>query len=368
MVLRDIDRLLDSWAPKAIAWERDNVGLQIGDPARRVRKILLALDLTDEVVREAKRRSVDLVITHHPLFFRPATALRSDQRLGRLALSLAENKIALYALHTNLDYAPGGVSHALAEALGLRNSSTLEPLDGTFQKIVVFVPSGHEDAVLRAMASEGAGMIGAYDHCSFQSGGTGTFRPLQNARPFIGSRGTLERVEEIRLEMIVPRWKCARTLSAMRLAHPYEEVAYDVIDLATAVSQYGAGAIGTLPRALTLRSFLALVKRRLGTPHLRYCGDLRRPIRTVAVCGGSGAEYLPAALRKNADAFVTADLRYHTFQDCDGAIALIDAGHYETEAVVLRHLLLFLRSRNEIRKEKMKVFTSSVNTNFVYYS
>jgi dinuclear metal center YbgI/SA1388 family protein len=368
MVLRDIDRLLDSWAPKAIAWDRDNVGLQIGDPARHIRKILLALDLTDDIIREAKRKSADLVITHHPLFFRPVRSIRSDERVGRLTLSLAANNIAHYALHTNLDYAPGGVSYALAGALGLRDIGSLEPLTGTFQKIAVFVPEGHADAVMRAMTSEGAGTIGAYDHCSFQTAGTGTFRPLQNARPYIGTGGTHERVNEIRIEMVVPRWKCQQVVSAMRHAHPYEEVAYDVIDLATPVPQYGAGAIGSLPRAMTLRSFLALVKRRLGTPHLRYCGDAGRNIRTVAVCGGSGTDYLPAALRNNADVFVTADLRYHTFQDCDGNIALVDAGHYETEKVVLRQLLLFLRSRHEVRKRKMAVVASSVDTNFVHYS
>ncbi|HUN66397.1 MAG TPA: Nif3-like dinuclear metal center hexameric protein [Bacteroidota bacterium] len=368
MVLRDIDRLLEEWAPKALAWEGDNVGIQIGNPSGKIRTILLALDLTDEVVREAVRRRADLVMTHHPLLFRPPRALRTDDRTGRLALALARNNIALHALHTNLDFAPGGVSHALAKELGLDRIATLQPLTGQFQKIVVFVPLSHSDAVMEAMAGEGAGRIGNYDRCSFRTAGSGTFRPLSGARPYTGSAGVLEQVGEERIEMIVPRWKSGRVIEAMRRVHPYEEVAFDLFDLATEVTGYGAGAVGSLPRAMTLRGFLAHVRRRLGTPHLRYAGRPERPVRTVAVCGGSGGEYLPAALRAGADAFVTADLRYHTFQGCDGALALIDAGHYETEVVVLRHLRAYLKSRPEIRTGGVKVFVTAQNTNSVHYS
>ena len=215
------------------------------------------------------------------------------------------------------------------------------------------------------MADAGAGRIGGYEACSFQINGTGTFRPLEGAMPFIGTTGQLERVDEIRLEMVAPDWKIDAVIRAMRSAHPYEEVAYEVYDLSTTSMNVGVGAIGVLPKTESLKKFLTRVERSLHIPALRYAGNTTMSVTRVAVCGGSGSQYVAAAVREGADAFVTSDIRYHSFQDADGRIALIDAGHYETEWPALRRVADFLNSNQTIRKNKIRVYSSAVNCNFV---
>ncbi len=368
MYLKDIERILESLAPPSIAWERDNVGIQAGAPGQRIRKILIALDVTDEVIAEAVRKKTGLIISHHPLLFHPLRSLRTDRRQGRLSAKLLGAGLAVYAMHTNLDYARGGVNSALARVLQLHDVRPLEPMAGQYQKLIVFVPADYTERVMVAMAEAGAGAIGKYEECSFQTEGTGTFRPLEGAAPFIGAPGG-ERAEvsERRLEMIVPRWKTAEVLRAMRRAHPYEEVAYDVYDLANASPEYGGGAIGTLEQTVTLKKFLGRVQKSLHAEALRYAGELAEPVTTVAVVGGSGSEQMESAIRQGADAMVTADVRYHTFQESDGRIALIDAGHYETEAPVIGQIAEHLNNDPVVQKEKVQVIASQVKTNFIHH-
>lgn len=367
MRLRDIHAIFESWAPPAIAWERDNVGLQVGSMNRPVRRILATLDVTDSVVEESKRRACDLIVSHHPLLFHPLKSVDGEERVGRMVERLARHRISVYAAHTNLDFTDSGVSFALAERLKLRSLSVLEQKAGTEKKIVVFVPREHAAAVLKAMTSAGAGSIGNYEGCSFSVEGTGTFTPLHGASPFIGRVGTPERVDEVRLETIVPAWKIAHVVEAIRSAHPYEEVAYDVYERSNASTRYGAGIIGELPGTRSLGTFLGSVRRSLGSRSLRYCGDLRRPVRRVAVCGGQGSSVLPSAIRQRADVLVTADVGYHTFQECDGRIALIDAGHFETEQPIVGTIVRHLKSNPAIRDGGVQVFASRSMRNFVHY-
>ncbi|HUI63865.1 MAG TPA: Nif3-like dinuclear metal center hexameric protein, partial [Bacteroidota bacterium] len=205
MTIREIQDIIERWAPPEIAWERDNVGLQVGDPGMRVRGILVALDCTEEVIREAVRRGANLIVSHHPLLFRPLRAVNARSAEGRCVMLLARRQIALYSAHTNLDFTRGGTSFALADALHLKNPSFLKQSYALHDKIVTFVPATHVEAVTEAMALAGAGVIGEYDHCSFRSPGRGTFRGSERSQPALGKRGVLERVEEIRLEMSVPR-------------------------------------------------------------------------------------------------------------------------------------------------------------------
>ncbi len=368
MVVHDIQEILEQWAPPAVAWERDHVGLQIGSPRKRVRSVLVSLDVTQGVLQEARRKNTDLIISHHPLFFRPAYSVVTDDERGMLIAELLRSGIAVYSMHTNLDVAKEGVSHALAQTLNLEQIASLQPLSGQYQKIAVFVPREHADRVMRAMAGEGAGSIGDYTECSFNTDGTGTFTPLPGARPFIGMHGTLERVRETRVEMIVPRWKTARALRAMLKAHPYEEVAYDLYDLANPSPEFGAGAIGTLARPMTRSAFLSFVRRRLRCRSLRHGVPTGPRIRRVAVCGGSGSEYIAAALHAGADAYVTSDLRYHTYQETGSTMMLIDAGHYETEAPVVPQIVSYLRGRKAISEAHIRVQAASHTTNFVHYS
>jgi dinuclear metal center YbgI/SA1388 family protein len=360
--------ILEEWAPRAVSWKGDNVGLQVGSPADSVRGILVALDATEAAVAEARRRQADLLVTHHPLLFRPLQVVSSDRPQGRAVAALVRAGVALVSAHTNLDFTAGGTSHALAESLGLTGLRFLRNSFRLQRKLVTFVPPGSVEAVARVMAEAGAGVIGEYEECSFRLSGTGTFRGGKKSDPAVGRRGTLERVPEVRLEMVVPAPEADRVVAALKRVHPYEEVAYDLYPIVNPSTEYGMGVIGALPRAKPLRVFLTTVRRSLGIPALRYCGDLRRPVQRVAVCGGSGSDLLDEALRQHADVFVTADISYHRFHEAAGRIALIDAGHYETEAPVVRALAGRLRARLRERGETVRVAAANTSTNPIQYA
>jgi dinuclear metal center YbgI/SA1388 family protein len=341
--IRDVAGFLEQWAPKASAQSYDNVGLLVGDANRAVEKAVIALDLTAQVVGEAEQENAGLIITHHPLIFRPLRQVTASGGPGSLVLRLAEARIALYCAHTNLDAAPGGVSFALAEQLGLDGVRFLQPFSETLFKLATFVPDSHFEQVRSALADAGAGRIGAYEACAFVTEGTGFFRPGDQANPFIGARGQLESVRELRLEVEVARWNLERAVQAMKEAHPYEEVAYDVFPIQQPNSRAGFGAIGRLPAPEPLQAFLDRVASRLSAASLNYTGDPAASIDHVAVCGGAGSDLIPAALQAGADAYVTADVSYHKFFDVldpsgRPSMALIDAGHYQTETVTERLL------------------------------
>ncbi len=366
--VRQIAEALEAWAPPGSAQSYDNVGLQVGDPERPVRRALLALDLTPAVLEEARTLEAELIITHHPLLFRPLRRLTPDSLVSSLALRLAASGIALYSIHTNLDAAPGGVSFALAAHLGLKDVQFLAKMEQALYKLVTFVPASHFEQVREALAEAGAGRIGNYEACAFATRGTGYFRPGDMARPFIGEPGKLESAEELRLEAEVARWDLPRVLAAMRAAHPYEEVAYDVYPVEQPYTRAGLGAIGRLEKPEPLRDFLQRVAERLQTDSLRYVGDPDAPVETVAVCGGAGADLIGRALAAGANAYVTADLTYHRFFEVLGndgrpRMALIDAGHYETEALTETLLATWLRQRFPmVDWKRTTVRTSPVQT------
>ncbi|MEM8558303.1 MAG: Nif3-like dinuclear metal center hexameric protein [Bacteroidota bacterium] len=365
----DLARALEAWAPRGMAADFDNVGLLVGDPARTVTNVLVALDLTPAVVSEAQKLGAELIVTHHPLLFTPQKRVVATDPVGALVLRLAAAGIAYYAAHTNLDAAPAGVSFALAEQLGIENPQFLVPQPDALVKLVTFAPRDAADAVRAAMAEAGAGQIGDYDACAFVSEGTGHFCPNARATPTIGTAGgPLESVEELRIEAEVMRWALPRVVAAMTEAHPYEEVAYDVYALDKAATRAGYGAIGTLPAPLPLADFLAVVRARLNAGALRYAGDDGAMIQTVAVCGGSGSRFIPHALRAGADAYVTADVTYHTFfdvLDTEGrsTMALVDAGHYETERVTEQILVDYLGAQfPEVGVHRTDAWTSPMRT------
>ena len=367
MTVRDVERCIEAWAPREIAWEDDNPGLQCGDSNTVVKGILVALDSSSDVVEEAYKRNANLIVTHHPLLFRPLRSIPTDSLRGRVIGALMRRRIALYSAHTNLDFTRGGTSFALADALKLKNTGFLHRPYRIFKKIVTFVPAEDCDRVAEAMARAGAGVIGNYDSCSFRTEGTGTFRGNESSSPRRGRRGALERVREVRLEMLAPSWKVDAVVEAMRRAHPYEEVAYDVYASEHRSGEHGMGVIGDLASPVSLRTFLGTVRRSLGTGALRYTGDVRRTIRRVAVCGGSGSDLTGEALRKGADVFVTADIKYHGFQDAPPAMALVDAGHFETELPVIPALVARLRQDLGSFPGKVPVNASRRSENPVHY-
>jgi dinuclear metal center YbgI/SA1388 family protein len=350
--ISDVAGALEAWAPSGSAQDYDNVGLQVGDASRPVERGLVALDMTPGVLEEASHTGADLVVTHHPLLFRPLGALTAGGGFpNALALRLAEAGVALYAAHTNLDAAPGGVSFALAGQLGLADVGFLGPTEGALRKLVVFVPEGHARRVHRAMAEAGGGQIGDYEACAFEGTGTGFFRPGEGADPFTDTpAGELEEAREVRLEVQAEQWHLPAVRAAMTEAHPYEEVAHDVYPVEGATGNAGLGAVGTLPAPEPLSAFLERTADALDARSLRYAGPDPEEARVerVAVCGGAGSDFVGKAQAAGADAYVTADVTYHEFfevlsaEDGYAQMAFIDAGHYETEAVTERLLRDFL--------------------------
>ncbi len=337
--IADIADALEAWAPPGSAQDYDNVGLQVGDAARSVDTALLALDATPQVLEEARTHDADLVVTHHPLLFRPLDGVTADSYVSNLALRFAEAEIGLYSIHTNLDAAPDGVSFALADRLDLTDVGFLDGFEETLYKLVVFVPEGAFDAVREALADAGAGRIGDYEACAFSVAGTGFFKPGDDTDPHIGTAGgDVESADERKLEVEVARWNLGPVLGALEAAHPYEEVAYDLYPVHQKNTRAGLGALGHLPAPEPLPAFLDRVADRLDAESLRYAGADDASVERVAVCGGAGSDFIGTARSAGADAYVTADVTYHEFFDVlgrDGTpdMALVDPGHYETEAL-----------------------------------
>ncbi len=367
MTVHDIDRLVDSWAPKELAWEKDNVGLQCGDPMRVVRSLLVALDPSEAIVAESVRRSVDLIITHHPLLFRPVRKIDLRTSTGRVIQSLLAARISLLSAHTNLDASPFGTNAALAKVLKLTNASILHRPHALKRKIVTFVPAGAVDTVAEALSEAGAGRIGNYERCSFRSEGVGTFLGNDSSHPRVGVPHHLETVPEVRLEMIVDQWNLDHVLSALKASHPYEEPAFDVVALENRNAEHGLGMIGDLARPVALAAFLKTVKRQLGIPFVRISPGTKKPIKRVAVCGGAGGELLEEAVRQGADLFITADVKYNVFHEAAGRIVVVDAGHFETENPVVGVLASRLRDEFHRRQERIVVRSASTPANPVRY-
>lgn len=333
--VKQIVSLIEDLAPREIAEEWDNVGLLVGSIDSVVNRVLLLLDVTEAAVDRALALGCELIIAHHPVIFRPLKALRTDLPQGRILEKLIRAGVSVYAAHTNWDKCQSGTSRRLAESLGLRNISVLKAMgqDRRF-KLVVFVPESHREAVFLAMSAAGAGHIGNYSHCSFATHGTGTFMPLAGANPYVGREQELAYVEEVRLEMIVPEAKLPAVLNGLKSAHPYEEIAYDVTVLQNAGQPYGLGCVGEVAPPLAWGEFSSLLRSLF--PALRVAGHIPTEVRRVAVCGGAGSELLLSAQAARADVFLTGDVGHHTALDAAAlGVAVVDAGHYATEAFLL---------------------------------
>lgn len=331
MRIRTIIDVLNSWAPPALQEDYDNSGLQVGDPEAEVEAALLCLDCTEEVVLEAARTGCGLVIAHHPVIFRPLRSLTGRNAVERTILAAVRHGVAIHAIHTNLDNVITGVNAEIAARLGLQGLSVLDPKAGQLRKLAVFVPHDHAEAVREALFAAGAGQVGAYDQCSFNLRGEGTFRGGAGTDPFVGRVGERHVEPETRVEVIYPVTAEGRVVKALLAAHPYEEVAYDLVPLANGHPGVGSGAVGTLAQPLTEGAFLARVKEVFGAPVVRHTGLTGREIRRVAVCGGSGAFLIGKALAAGVDAYLTADVKYHEFFQPEGRLLLADIGHFESE-------------------------------------
>lgn len=343
----------------------DNNGLLLGDSTRLCTGVLCALDCTEQVVEEAMAKGCNLILVHHPLIFKGISSVTTKNYVGRALLKAAENKIAIYALHTPIDNYGWGVNRKLADLLGLEYPKVLEPKRGVIEKLTVFVPKSHSATLLEALFVAGAGKIGSYEKCSFKVEGTGTYLPIEGSQPFAGKVGVWEQVTEERLEVWFPKYLEGAVLAAMRKAHPYEEVAYFLELTENIWQEAGLGMVGELPKELSVQEFLRFVKETLGLSVIKFTplADESRKIKKVAVCGGSGSVFTQRVKDLGVDAYITSDYKYHEFFDAEGSVMVCDIGHYESE----KHTPELLKQIVEEKFTTFAVRLSETDTNPVRY-
>lgn len=360
----EIIQLFEQFSPKAYAVEGDKIGLQIGSLNKPIHNVMITLDVVESVIDEAIANKVDLIIAHHPPIFRPIKNLTTDSAYGSMLEKCIKNDIAVYAAHTNLDVANGGVNDLLAEALELTNLEVLVPTyEDKLKKLVVFVPSSHEKAIRDALGNAGAGHIGNYSYCSFTATGEGSFLPLEQSNPFIGEKGKVEFVKEARVETIFPESIQKQVIQTMIKAHPYEEVAYDIYSLDQPGITLGLGRIGKLKETVTLQEFAEKVKKSLNVERVRLVGDPDSKIKKVAVLGGDGNKYIQQAKFKGADVYVTGDLYFHVAHDALMlGLNVIDPGHH-VEKVMMKGVSSKLGDLCKGKNFAVNVCSSEIDTN-----
>jgi dinuclear metal center YbgI/SA1388 family protein len=362
--IKNILRFFENWAPFSLAEDYDNVGLLVGKHEKEVTRVLVSLDATEEVVKEAREKGCQLLISHHPILFKGIKRLNGQNYVARSIETAIRDDIGLLAVHTNLDHIQTGVNHKLGQVLGLRNLRVLRPLKNKLQKITVFVPAEQKEPLMQAMHQAGAGNIGNYSQCSFSTQGEGRFLPNDQANPVIGESGKAEKVEETRIEMILPAHSAGQVVQAMKKAHPYEEVAYFLSALENEWQEVGAGMLGELENPMPAAEYLQHIKTQLRVPVIRHTKGNGKPISRVAICGGSGFFLLQDAIAKGADLFLTADIKYHEFFDAESKILLADAGHFETEQFTSEWIMEKLSAQFP----NIAVLLSETTTNPVSYA
>jgi dinuclear metal center YbgI/SA1388 family protein len=363
VTLGEFTRWLEELIPPSLQEQYDNSGLQVGDRAAMIDSVLLTIDVNKDVIAEAEQHGSRLIISHHPLIFRPLKSIAGGSETERCVAAALAAGIAIYSAHTSFDNVAWGVSHVLAEKLGLEKIRVLAPLNGRLYKLVTFVPETHATRVRDALFAAGAGHTGSYDRCSFNVLGEGTYRAGEGADPFAGRVGEDHAEQEVRIETVIRSHLCNACVRALLAAHPYEEVAYDIIALENEYDGAGTGVIGTLAIPVTGITLLERLKALTGIPVIRYSGDITRTLSVIAVCGGSGADLISTAAGAGAEAFITGDIKYHAFTEAPHEMIIADTGHYESEKFSLQVL-------NELINKKFPNFAlrfSEIKTNPINY-
>lgn len=339
MTVKEITQYLEEIAPLNYQESYDNAGLIVGSLDKEVSKALISLDCTEEIVDEAIANHCDIIISHHPIVFKGLKKFNGNNYVERVIIKAIENKIAIYAIHTNLDSVLNGVNGKICEKIGLKNCKILVPKIGLLKKLVFFVPLKNANEVRNAVFEAGAGSIGNYSECSFNTPGQGTFKANDIAKPFVGEANLLHKENEMRVEVIYPAQAEKKIMTALWENHPYEEVAYDIYALENSHQQVGSGMIGELETEIAGLDFLHQLKEKMGLSVIRHTKILNKKIKKIAVCGGSGSFLLSKAIQAKADIFITADFKYHEFFDADGKILIADIGHFESEQFTQELLL-----------------------------
>lgn len=363
MLIKDIIAEIENYAPPLYQESYDNSGLLVGDKNIKVTGVLLSLDCTESVIDEAISLKCNLIVAHHPIIFGGLKRLTGSNYVERTVIKAIQNNIAIYACHTNLDNVKNGVNAKIAEKLGLTNLKILAPKKQLLKKLVTYVPASHSEQVRAAIFEAGAGHIGNYDSCSFNTNGKGTFRGNENSDPFIGEKGKLSVEDEVRIEVIFEAFKESAILKNLLASHPYEEVAFDVYPLDNVYYNIGSGMTGEFEKALSESEFLEKVKKVFHLKVVKHTPLLNRPVKKVAFCGGSGSFLMKNAINSLSDAYISADIKYHEYFDADGKILVVDTGHFENEQFTPE---IFY----DIFRKKFTTFAtylSKVNTNPVNY-
>jgi len=363
MKLKELASYLDSAVPLSFQESYDNAGLQVGSPEKKISSAMVTLDVTEEVLREAISANCEVIISHHPLIFQGLKRLAGKTETERILVKAIKEDIAIYSAHTNLDVVAKGVSRKMAEKMGLKKIKVLTPLKGKLIKLVTFIPESHLDKVRDSVFAAGAGFIGNYDNCGFTGQGTGSFRGNETTNPYVGEKGKIHFEKEVRFETILFTHLRDKVVKALLEAHPYEEVAYDLYPLENTNAGIGFGCTGELPKPLEEHGFLKLLSNVFDAKGIRCSSPAGRKISTVALCGGSGGALLQDAMAAGMDAYVTADIKYHTFFDTAGKILLADIGHYESEKFATEILY-------DLIIKKFPTFAvrfSEINTNPINY-
>lgn len=363
MKVKELLNYLEEICPLSYQESYDNCGLIVGDKEKNIAGVLLCLDSTEDVLKEAVKLKCNLIIAHHPILFSPIKKITGKTYSERALIYAIKHDLCIYAMHTNLDNIQLGVNHKIAQKIGLKNLTTLVPKQGLLRKLVTFCPINKANDVRMALFAAGAGKIGNYDECSFSAEGTGTFKAGENTHPHVGTIHKQHREKEERIETIYPSNIEKKVIQALLKAHPYEEVAYDIYPLEIAHSGVGSGMVGEFEKPLNEKDFLSLLKKNMRLSCIRYTPFTGKKVKKVAICGGSGSFLLPNAINSGADAFVTADFKYHQFFDAEGKILITDIGHHESEQFTPEIL-------NELLKEKFTTFAariSKTSTNPVNY-
>jgi dinuclear metal center YbgI/SA1388 family protein len=363
MTIQDICTAMEEWAP--LAWQEsyDNAGLLVGNRQTPITGVLISLDCTEAVVDEAIAKGCNMIVSHHPILFKGLKSLTGKNYVERTLIKAIQQNIALYASHTNLDHAPKGVSYHLAKKLGIEGR-VLSPFQNSLKSLIYFIPAAQEEFVRNALHAAGAGNIGEYSSFSFTSDGTGRFTPSAQTNPFIGQANQPESVEEKKVEMIYPAHLESNILQALKTAHPYEEVSYFTYGLSNAWKEVGSGFIGKLPNEMNAGEFISYLKSSLGIQQLRHTALLSKNISTVALCGGAGSFLLDEAKKQGADAYISADFKYHEFFDAENTCIICDIGHYESEVMIKDAILDYLSNIFST----FAVLKSDIQTNPVWYA
>lgn len=361
--IKNIIDLLDQWAPPAYAEDFDNVGLLVGESSSPCTGVLVCHDCIEVVLDEALKTNCNLIVCFHPILFSGLKKITGKDYVQKVILKAIRNEIAIYALHTRLDNHPEGVNKILSDRLGLEESRILIPKASGLKKLNTYVPKAHAESVLQALHQAGAGAIGNYSECSFVLEGTGQFRGNENSSPHTGIPQEKTQVEEIQIQVVFESYLEQKVQNALITTHPYENIAYEIYRLENTLDTVGIGRIGKLAEPLPEKKFLSFVKEKLQTEMIRYSPLRNKPIKTVAVLGGSGSFAIIHALAQKADAFITADLKYHQFYQGGSSLLLLDVGHFESEQFIKNLIVDYLSKK----MPNFAIILSHAKTNPVNY-